>query len=638
MQKKSIKLTRIDILIIVFCLVGAVIFGAAFRMEYFNTLVKNEEPVGEITFKKRSAQRKFIDRGMWDRLKQSSPVYNGDTIRTIEQSEAVVIFQDQITYLTLDESTMIQIFFDNISGAKIDFSGGNMEVVSENKNIVISSGESTIVLDGQARMNKNEEEFVFSVLEGQASFDETKIEAGNVLALDAKGAISIKPVIVVTSFGISAYILSPPEEAVPVVFSWKSFHFESDTYVIVEVAQDRSFKNIIETREVTGASRVSIPLENGNYWWRSYPAKGGSREPISSLFPSGTLEIIPSAPAALLSPPNEADLAFSRETLVPLSWSTVEMASSYLVEISANEDMSSPVVSRGVEKSSVTQSGLDYGRWYWRVTPVFPSQFKGSGVSSQTGEFTIKKEKPVIAAPVLTYPPQNGRTSSNLSAGRLMWSHDANASSWLVEIADNPEMTGPVVKHNAVNNYFSLSSNILQDGKKWFWRVTAFGGENPAVSTVHNFEVSAEKPPAPKPVIPEEVYIPPPPPIIFGANINNWDDLSPDRRDSNEKILARIIALLDAHSGYKIRVEGHSNPLTHPSDVEARRLEQARALKPLSEIRAKAVVDSLIKRGVDPNRLEFSGIGGENPLAAWEDWGNWWKNRRAEFVLVKQQN
>ena len=636
MQKKSIKLARIDILIIVFCLVGAVIFSAAFRQEYFNTLVKNEEPVGEITFKKRSAQRKFIDRGMWDRLKQSSPVYNGDTIRTIEQSEAVVIFQDQVTYLTLDESTMIQIFFDNISGAKIDFSGGNMEVVSENKNIVISSGDSTIVLDGQARMNKNEEEFVLSVLEGQASFDETKIEAGNVLALDAKGVIIIKPVIVITSFGLSAYILSPPSEAVPVVFSWKSFHFESDTYVIVEVAEDRSFKNIIETREVTGASQVSIPLKSGNYWWRSYPAKSGGREPISALFPSGTLEIIPSAPAALLSPPDAAELAFSKETLVPLSWSAVEMASSYLVEISADADMSNPVVSRGVEKNSVTQSGLDYGRWYWRVTPVFPSQFRGSGISSQTGEFNVTKEKPVIAAPVLTYPLQNGRTSANLSAGRLLWNHDTNVNSWLVEVADNAEMNAPVVKHNVTNNYFSLSSNLLQDGKKWFWRVTALGGENPAVSIVYNFEVTAEKPPAPKPAPPAEAYIPPPPPVIFGANINNWDDLSADRKEYNERILLRIIALLDAHSGYRVRVEGHSNPLTHPGDAEARRLEQFRALKPLSEIRAKAVVDDLIKRGVDPNRLEFSGIGGENPLASWDDWGNWWKNRRAEFVLIKQ--
>jgi len=633
MQKIKFKFARIDIVIIIFCFAGACFSGAAFWLEYNNTFIKmNEEPVGTIVFKKRTAQRRFVERNVWDRLKNSSPVYNGDTIRTIEQSEAVVIFQDQVTYITLDESTMVQIFFDNQNGAKIDLSGGNLEVVSDNKNVVISSGDSTIVLEGQARINKDEDEIVLSVLEGQASFDETTIEAGNVLAIDSKGGISTKPVVVMTSFGSSVYILSAPEETASVVFSWKSFYFDSDTYIIIEIALDKGFNNIIEAKDISGGTSVSIPVKNGNYWWRVYPANSGSREPASKLFPSGTLEVIPSAAPVLAAPLHAADLAFSGETLVPLSWSVVDRAFEYLVEISAYNDMKNPVVSRRVEKNSVTQSSLNYGRWYWRVTPLFPPQIKGAGIPSAIGEFSILMKRPVIAAPVLSFPSQNGKVYTDSSGSRMLWSYDPNVSFWFVELSEDIGMANPAVKQNVYNNYLTIAPELLQEGKTWYWRVTALGGESPAVSKVHNFEVTGESQPVAKPVL---VSIPSPPPIIFTPDLDNWDIQSNETIAINEKTLSRIVSILNTYSEYKVRVEGHANPLTHPSDIEARLYEQTETLQPLSEMRAKVVVDCLIKLGIDPNRLSYYGLGGEYPVASWDDYTNWWKNRRVEFILVK---
>lgn len=55
----------------------------------------NEQPIATITFKYKTAPRKFMDRVVWDRLRQDSPVYNGDTIHTATLSEANIWFNDE---------------------------------------------------------------------------------------------------------------------------------------------------------------------------------------------------------------------------------------------------------------------------------------------------------------------------------------------------------------------------------------------------------------------------------------------------------------------------------------------------------------------------------------------------------------
>ena len=432
MPKKKSRFTTIDYFIVFSCLAGAFISGALFWREYNHTLVKlNEEPVGTIIFKKNVAQRKFIDRGVWDRLKQASPVYNGDTIRTTEQSEAIVILQDTTISLTLYDSTMIQVFYNSKSGTSIDFSGGNFEVASEDNEIVISSGASTIVVNGQAKMNKNDDGFVLSVVNGEASFDGMEVEAGNILALDSDGKIDTRPVITMIASSPSASA-SEPDGTIPIVFAWNTFYFNPDTHVIVETSIDLGFTQIAKKRDVSGVSSVTIPLEKGNYWWRVYPAYGGSMEPVSWYYPFGRLEVAPAAAP-------------------------------------------------------------------------------------------IRRESPI---PTL-------------------------------------------------------------------------------------------------------------PPVLFGKNTEDWDDLDPETIANNNKIIQQIVQTLNMNGEYRLRIEGFANSEIDPSDTAARLLEQTRELQPLSTIRARAVRDMLTKLNVDPGRLEYYGFGGDNPVAEWSDLNNWWKNRRVEFKLLR---
>ncbi len=631
---KNIKFKHTDLIIIFICIAGTIASGIVFWKEYNRTLTKlNETPVATIVFKKNTAQRRFIDRGVWDRLKLATSVYNGDTIRTIEKSEAIVVFEDEVAYLSLDESTMVQIFANKQQGARIELAEGNLEVASE-QDIVVSTGDSNIVVSGQAAMNKSDEGLSLAVIEGQASLNETKVESGSAIALDAEGKVNIIPMIAMTSFGSSARVLGKPDEEVPVVFSWNEINFEPDTYVIVEIAEDSSFNNIDAAREVKDAASVSFPLKSGSYRWRAYPASENRRGPANRIYPSGSLEIIPAAAPVPAAPLPSQEFVFSGDTRVSFSWSAAEGAVSYLLEISSDADMRASVVSRRVNETlnetSITQRDLGFGVWYWRVTPVYPARSIGSAPHSVVNAFSLKQGSPPLAAPVLTLPLKNGKVSIE-KAERLLWKYDSNALSWTVEIADNPQMQNPAVEQNVKSNFFPLPPDLLQAGKTWYWRVLAMNSQadssnaGGAVSDIRNFEVVTETPPAAKPVLAAAPYLPI---IYFSPN-------TAETIEANARLFAHIVSTINTHNEYTVTVEGHANYTIAPEDTAARLNEQIYELRPLSEMRAKAVVEHLVKLGVDPKRLKFSGIGGEKPLAAWEDVQNWRQNRRVEFVFEK---
>jgi len=152
----------------------------------------------------------------------------------------------------------------------------------------------------------------------------------------------------------------------------------------------------------------------------------------------------------------------------------------------------------------------------------------------------------------------------------------------------------------------------------------------------------AKQPENPQPVqqpvqAPTEIIIPS---IFFAPNIVQvTEGLDQATSASNDRILRRVADILNNYGTYKVRVEGHANP-TFPPDSEQRAgeesgTEEILGLQPLSEQRAKTVVEYLVKLGVDRSRLTPIGMGGKNVRAGFTDKPNWWKNRRVDFFLEK---
>ncbi|GAB1482009.1 hypothetical protein MASR2M78_08240 [Treponema sp.] len=119
------------------------------------------------------------------------------------------------------------------------------------------------------------------------------------------------------------------------------------------------------------------------------------------------------------------------------------------------------------------------------------------------------------------------------------------------------------------------------------------------------------------------------PSIIFRENGNDFNGLPQDTVDNNLRVLKRIAEILNKFRDYKVKVEGHANPVIRTA------AEEKNELQPLSEARAKAVLDKLVEYGVDSGRLSSIGMGGTRPVVKWEAYDDWWKNRRVEFILIK---
>lgn len=123
------------------------------------------------------------------------------------------------------------------------------------------------------------------------------------------------------------------------------------------------------------------------------------------------------------------------------------------------------------------------------------------------------------------------------------------------------------------------------------------------------------------------------PSIIFRAGFADFLELPKETIENNNRVLRRIAEILNKFRDYKVVIEGHANR-TQVKDSDAAE-EERQELQPLSEARARSVVDSLVVFGVNRNRLNAIGMGSSKPVASIDDRNNWWKNRRVEFILIK---
>lgn len=128
------------------------------------------------------------------------------------------------------------------------------------------------------------------------------------------------------------------------------------------------------------------------------------------------------------------------------------------------------------------------------------------------------------------------------------------------------------------------------------------------------------------------------PSIVFRPNFADFEGLSQETLDRNAEVLKRIAQILNRFRDYKIRVEGHANSVAKISGMSQAAVsrEENVELQPLSTDRAEAVRLKLIEFGVDARRLSVAGLGSREPVVPFTDAENRWKNRRVEFILIKQ--
>lgn len=126
------------------------------------------------------------------------------------------------------------------------------------------------------------------------------------------------------------------------------------------------------------------------------------------------------------------------------------------------------------------------------------------------------------------------------------------------------------------------------------------------------------------------------PSITFAANSPDFlTGIDAEKADKNVVVLKRLAEIFTKYQRYKIGIEGHAVMINWADAARGKR-EQDTELLPLSQKRADAVKDYLVKLGIAAARISTEGIGGARPITPFSDLDNRWKNRRVEFWLDRE--
>ena len=534
-SKQNDSLFKYFVITIFICLIGAFISSALFYKGFFRALTKlNEEPIATITFKYKTAQRKFLERVVWDRLRQNSPVYNGDTIHTENLAEATVYFIDG-NVMNLSENTMAQVFLsedqlltaeltDGYATVDAGEAGAGVVLVADGMEIALEAGSSVgagieskskssgVVgessLEKEEDVQKEKEEkrgFSVQVLKGNAvvqSEDGTKVDVveGQGIAFDKQG--QSLPVLVVTNPLPNSKILSTTLEKVLVPFRWNfgETKISENQKVYLTVAIDKDFENVVAFEDITNQNETQIQLDAEKYFWKVSVVEDATKEKVLTS-QSGKLQIIKSLKPNQIVPAENASFSYrSRIPSIRFMWGEANQATSYKLEIATNPSMENPIVEQRTNLTSLIISTLEFGNYYWRVTPYYTINNLGFANPSEVKSFSVER-KSVLKKPSLYVPLDNGIVNTDEEIGSIAfsWKRESEAESYIVKIANNSELKNPFIIETTKDNFFTFDTkNVekkLKDGK-WFWSVTVqdFEGTLSEASDIRTFFAMKGKP------------------------------------------------------------------------------------------------------------------------------------------------
>ncbi|MEM7180995.1 MAG: FecR domain-containing protein [Spirochaetota bacterium] len=135
-----------------------VVFASLFFYDLNSSIgIGSRKEIGFVTFKKNAIQRKFDSSVVWINVGSNSPLANRDTLRTFENSDAVITLKNG-TEIDVDQNSMIYIDIKD-SKPKIKFEEGSIQVRKNKQNatsgITIESGGNLIkVGDAEAKIEK----------------------------------------------------------------------------------------------------------------------------------------------------------------------------------------------------------------------------------------------------------------------------------------------------------------------------------------------------------------------------------------------------------------------------------------------------------------------------------------------------
>jgi hypothetical protein len=415
-KKSGGKFRFADFLVILLCLSGAAYSINLFWADLFQTLNgQNKTPIGTVSIKRNTVQRRMSDRVIWDRLIKESPVYSNDMIRVGSNSEADLHVGGND--IAINENTLLRLRYNKETGEfQIELSSGSIGLVtaSEGNNVALNiMGQQVKAKPGTAlNAAAGNNGMALQVSEGAVIMTEEnqnrelgarELRAGTAIAMNSDGSVRSAPAAFVIQPKPNAIYRKSAREPLNVAFSWDRINLQPNETLRLEIAEDQYFSRSVRT--LNGLNDSAQADLNAGLWNWQLTYNG-------AVLDSGRFTIMDTQGLELLSPARNRQ--FFYETELPklyFQWSPVEDAAHYIVEVDYTSEFRNPIIKKQTTAVSFSDSSLGEGIWYWRVTPVFAQSGEGGGLAPRPSAFRIVKSKEP-QTPSLTFAEEPAPSSA----------------------------------------------------------------------------------------------------------------------------------------------------------------------------------------------------------------------------------
>lgn len=506
-KKRNILFKKTDKIVILICSLGiAFSLIGYFRDVYKTNLRTDEKPIARLTNRNKSVQRRFRDRLVWDIIRENTPLYIGDFVRTTALADAEITF-DSGTIINMSHNSLIEILPES-EFANLKITSGTVSIKTPEK-ITLKAGRETLEIsedsivsmniqpdflpqtdeavtpvvlsDGtlETSLSKQGHHISVSVEKGMVRQNKSdgsiiELNAGSQIIMDSEGHHLKHPAIIMTSPKISQKIIKQDNEDATLLFTWKSLNYEDDTLTKIELSYDK--EGVYPYQEQTlDTQEMLFTLPNRTIYWKAYPVSQNGEKYSESVL-KGSISVFSLTPIKKLQPVNNVGLTYkAAENGIQFSWTQDDLARGYELQIADNVDMENPVISYTTAKTEAKLDSIEFGTWYWQIIPIYDDSVQATPDLSQINTFTV--QKPVSLNPVVTYKPEDNfvaYTANGRQPILFNWASSNGAVSYKLKIADNPRLKNPVAEIDCSQTYYSLNTSQFKitEGKQWYWAIT----------------------------------------------------------------------------------------------------------------------------------------------------------------------
>jgi hypothetical protein len=336
-------------------------------------LAANREVIGEMLFTDKNVSRQLENEVLWDKIEKKTPIYNKDSIRTGQNSEAVVKLLDN-TMIELNENSLI-VLVKNQQNLSLKFKAGDIATHNAGKSLEINVDSSVIRGEGadvKIKTLNNTGKARIQVDKGKISVvDKNKktasINQSEEAGLDSGALTEIDQIAVILKSPANHTQVTSIENSYRQAFTWEvtSPKLLNEQF---EIAKANDFLPAHGLKIFKAHQAISPTLSPGIYFWRVGWTNSKSSLEKTLYTESRQLTIGADMRLELTFPENDSQFDFSTdENSIDFQWKSQIKVKAYVLEIATSSDFRKLVFSRTLNDTTQTVKELPSGYYFWRL-------------------------------------------------------------------------------------------------------------------------------------------------------------------------------------------------------------------------------------------------------------------------------